>query len=272
MPLYMNNISSHVRRVRPPTDTPRPPSCCANPIAPARSTRNLSKEGLSILLKGGTAIADLTTAFDITRQRRRSARNAQAAPRPHPRRHRLARTRTRHRPHRRAHPRPRLEARHRARARRRHRARLPRRCSASRASTKTNAAMDIHLSDGALVLYDLTSTYFEGRSTLATLATAGATSSLAVQPRGVPRGRGDPSTVGVLIEKLAGASRVWCSSATAGCSPRRASVRRSHRRGSAVRYVRPAIRELMSSGAVQRSMFDDTDLAEIRCDAYPGDA
>ena len=34
----------------------------------------------------------------------------------------------------------------------------------------------------------------------------------------------------------------------------------------------PAIRELMSSGAVQRSMFDETDLAEIRCDAYPGGA
>ena len=33
----------------------------------------------------------------------------------------------------------------------------------------------------------------------------------------------------------------------------------------------PAIRELMSSGAVQRSMFDETDLAEIRCDAYPGE-
>ena len=32
-----------------------------------------------------------------------------------------------------------------------------------------------------------------------------------------------------------------------------------------------AIRELMSSGAVQRSMFDDTDLAEVRCDAYPGE-
>ena len=33
----------------------------------------------------------------------------------------------------------------------------------------------------------------------------------------------------------------------------------------------PAIRELMSSGAVQRSMFDETDLAELRCDAYPGE-
>ena len=33
----------------------------------------------------------------------------------------------------------------------------------------------------------------------------------------------------------------------------------------------PAIRELMSSGGVQRSMFDETDLAEIRCDAYPGE-
>ena len=33
----------------------------------------------------------------------------------------------------------------------------------------------------------------------------------------------------------------------------------------------PAIRELMRSGAVQRSMFDETDLAEVRCDAYPGE-
>ena len=33
----------------------------------------------------------------------------------------------------------------------------------------------------------------------------------------------------------------------------------------------PAIRELVSGGAVQRSMFDDTDLAEIRSDVYPGE-
>ena len=41
-----------------------------------RTLANLSKwppvvvEGLRILLKGGTAVADLTTAFDITRSRR----------------------------------------------------------------------------------------------------------------------------------------------------------------------------------------------------------
>ena len=32
-----------------------------------------------------------------------------------------------------------------------------------------------------------------------------------------------------------------------------------------------AIRELVESGAVQMSLFDETDLVEIRCDAYPGE-
>ena len=32
-----------------------------------------------------------------------------------------------------------------------------------------------------------------------------------------------------------------------------------------------AIRELVESGAVQMSLFDETDLVEVRCDAYPGE-
>ena len=91
-----------------------------------RTLANLSKwprvvvEGLRILLKGGTAVADLSTAFDITLSRphghvaavlgtlRKLRLDRTSPPPPRP-------TRTRHRPHRRAHPRPRLEARHRAR-------------------------------------------------------------------------------------------------------------------------------------------------------------
>ena len=85
----------------------------------------------------------------------------------------------------------------------------------------------------------------------------------------------DPSTVGVHIEKL---RRRFALSRVVLVGDRgmltEARIREEVAPAgldwiSALRA--PAIRELMSSGAVQRSMFDDTDLAEIRCDAYPGE-
>ena len=33
----------------------------------------------------------------------------------------------------------------------------------------------------------------------------------------------------------------------------------------------PAVRSLVESGAVQMSLFDETDLVEVRSDAYPGE-
>ena len=106
-----------------------------------------------------------------------------------------------------------------------------------------------HLSDGALVLYDLSSTYFEGRC--CALAKRG-------YSRDGKRGKlqivfgllcnreGCPVAVEVFEGNTADpapwerrsrscadalACRGWCSSVTAGCSPKRASARRSPRRG-----------------------------------------
>ena len=77
MTMYMTNISSHVHRIRPQPTLP-PAILLRESYREAGKVRkctlaNLSKwppvvvEGLRILLKGGTAVADLTTAFDITR-------------------------------------------------------------------------------------------------------------------------------------------------------------------------------------------------------------
>ena len=133
-----------------------------------------------------------------------------------------------------------------------------------------------HLSDGALVLYDLTSTYFEGRC-------------CALAKRGYSRdGKRDKLQIvfGLLCnrDRVPGRGREHRRpqhrrpahrEAAPALRPLACGARRRRHRGirectagldwiSALRA--PAIRELMSSGAVQRSI-DDTDLAEIRC--YP---
>ena len=142
-----------------------------------------------------------------------------------------------------------------------------------------------------VLLYDLTSTYFEGRC--CPLAKRGYSRDgrrdklqivfgLLCNRQGCPvavevfdGNTADPSTVGVHIEKL---RRRFALSRVVLVGDRgmltEARIREEVAPAgldwiSALRA--PAIRELMSSGAVQRSMFDDTDLAEIRCDAYPGE-
>ena len=180
-----------------------------------RTLANLSKwppvvvEGLRILLKGGTAVADLTTAFDITRSR---PHGHVAAVLGTLRKLRLDRT---------------LAA---------DTARdslaemlgiesvdedelyaamdwlLERQCTIEQRLAKR------HLSDGALVLYDLTSTYFEGRC--CPLAKRGYSRDgrrdklqivfgLLCNREGCPvavevfdGNTADPNTVGVHIEKL----------------------------------------------------------------------
>ena len=105
---------------------------------------------------------------------------------------------------------------------------------------------------------------------------------LAVQPRGCPvavevfdGNTADPSTVGVHIEKLRqrfALSRVVLVGDRGMLTEARIREEVAPAGLDWISALRaPAIRELMSSGAVQRSMFDDTDLAEVRCDAYPGE-
>ena len=148
-----------------------------------------------------------------------------------------------------------------------------------------------HSSDGALVLYDLTSTYLEGRC--CPLAKRGYSRDgkrgklqivfgLLCNREGCPvavevfeGNTADPRTVGAQIDKLRrrfGLSRVVLVGDRGMLTEARIREEVAPAGLDWITTLRaPAIRELMSSGAVQRSMFDDTDLAEVRSDAYPGE-
>ena len=148
-----------------------------------------------------------------------------------------------------------------------------------------------HLEDGALVLYDLTSVWYEGRR--CPLAKRGHSRDgkrgkaqiefgLLCSREGCPvavevfeGNTADPATVGVQIEKLRqrfGLERV----VLVGDRGRLTEARiREEVRPAGLDWVSAlrcdAIRKLVESGAVQLSVFDERDLVEIRCDAYPGE-
>ena len=140
-----------------------------------------------------------------------------------------------------------------------------------------------HLSDGALVLYDLSSTWLEGRCCpLAKRGKLQIVFGLLCNREGCPiavevfeGNTADPRTVGAQIDKLRrrfGLSRVVLVGDRGMLTEARIREEVAPAGLDWITTLRaPAIRELVSSGAVQRSMFDDTDLAEIRCDAYPGE-
>ena len=149
-----------------------------------------------------------------------------------------------------------------------------------------------HLQDGALVLYDLTSVYLEGRS--CPLARRGhsprrqegqaadrvrvccATPKAGRWPwRCSPGNAADPTTVGVQIEKLRarfGLSKVVLVGDRGMLTEARI---REEVKPAGLDWIGalrgPAIRKLVESGAVQLSLFDETDLVEVRTDAYPGE-
>ena len=148
-----------------------------------------------------------------------------------------------------------------------------------------------HLEDGALVLYDLTSVWLEGRH--CPLAKRGYSRhgkrgklqiefGLLCDAEGRPvavevfdGNTADPATVGAQIDKLRrrfGFSRVVLVGDRGMLTEAR--IREDVRPAgldwiSALR--RPAVRSLVESGAVRLSLFDETDLLEIRSDAYPGE-
>ena len=148
-----------------------------------------------------------------------------------------------------------------------------------------------HLQDGALVLYDLTSVWLEGRR--CPLAKRGYSRDgkrgklqiefgLLCDAEGRPvavevfdGNTADPATVGAQIDKLRrrfGFSRVVLVGDRGMLTEAR--IREDVRPAgldwiSALRG--PAVRSLVESGAVQLSLFDETDLVEIRSDAYPGE-
>ena len=148
-----------------------------------------------------------------------------------------------------------------------------------------------HLEEGALVLYDLTSVYLEGRK--CPLAKRGHSrdgkrGKLQIEfgllcdaegrPVAVevfPGNAADPATVGAQIEKLRsrfGLSKVVLVGDRGLLTEARI---REEVKPAGLDWIGalrgPAIRKLLESGAVQLSLFDEKDLVEVRADAYPGE-
>ena len=148
-----------------------------------------------------------------------------------------------------------------------------------------------HLTDGALVLYDLTSVWLEGRR--CPLGRRGYSRDgkrgklqiefgLLCDAEGRPvavevfdGNTADAATVGAQIDKLRhrfGFSRVVLVGDRGMLTEARI---REEVRPSGLDWISalrgPAVRSLVESGAVQLSLFDETDLVEIRSDAYPGE-
>jgi len=149
-----------------------------------------------------------------------------------------------------------------------------------------------HLADGTLVLYDVTSSYFEGRTCpLARLGHSrdGKKDKLQIvigllctregQPVAVEvfdGNAGDPTTVASQVAKIRarfGLSDVVLVGDRGMITSAR--IREDLAPVEGLRWITalrsPAIRTLLRQGAVQRSLFDEVDLAEITSDDYPGE-
>jgi len=161
-----------------------------------------------------------------------------------------------------------------------------------RQSSIEDALAKRHLADGALVLYDVTSTYFEGRTCplaklghsrdgknhnpqiVIGLLTDGDGCPVAVE---VFEGNtGDPKTVGSQIKKLHerfGIKRIVLVGDRGMITDARIREELSGVDGidwiTALRA--PAIAKLVESGSLQLSFFDKRDMAEISDPAFPGE-
>ncbi len=149
-----------------------------------------------------------------------------------------------------------------------------------------------HLEDGAVVLYDLTSTYFEGRT--CPLAQFGyprdkkkgklqVEFGLLTTKEGCPvavevfeGSRDDPTTVASQVEKLRnrfGLKRVVLVGDRGMLTEAR--IREDLRPAEGLSWVTalraPAIQGLVERGDLQLSLFDETDLGEITSTEYPGE-
>lgn len=149
-----------------------------------------------------------------------------------------------------------------------------------------------HLSDGSLMLYDLTSVYFEGRTCpLAKLGNCrdGKKGKLQIvigllcNAQGCPvsvqvfdGNTGDPKTLLPQIEKIRsrfGLKRVVLVGDRGMITEAR--LREDIRPETGLEWITalraPSIRRLVDTGSLQLSLFDQTDLAEVSDPAYPGE-
>jgi hypothetical protein len=148
-----------------------------------------------------------------------------------------------------------------------------------------------HLKAGDLVLYDATSSYYEGRTCALAMwghnrdgkrgrkiivygaLTDGAGCPVAVEV--YPGNTGDPSTVPDQVVKLKdrfGLSRVVLAGDRGMLTETNLEVLRAHEGLGWITALRSgAIRRLLEGGAVQMSLFDEKGLVEIAHPDYPGE-
>jgi transposase len=149
-----------------------------------------------------------------------------------------------------------------------------------------------HLKEGSLVLYDVTSTYFEGRQ--CPLARLGHSRDerpgnlqivfgLLTNQEGCPvavevfeGNTGDPTTVAAQIRKLRrrfGLQQVVMVGDRGMLTSAR--IREELQTEEGIRWITalraPQIQQLVADGNLQLSLFDEKDLAEIQHPAYPGE-
>jgi transposase len=155
-----------------------------------------------------------------------------------------------------------------------------------------NALAKRHLSDGTLVLYDVTSTYFEGRH--CPLARLGHSRDgrrdklqivfgLLTDAEGRPvavevfeGNTGDPKTLPAQVQKLRerfGLSRVVLVGDRGMLTSAR--IEADLKTSPGIEWITalraPAIKQLLVQGAIQLSLFDARDLVEISSVDYPGE-
>ena len=148
-----------------------------------------------------------------------------------------------------------------------------------------------HLSEGALVLYDLTSTYFEGRScSLARIGYSrdgkkgrpqiefGLLTDASGRPIAVEvfEGNvGDPKTLASQIKKLRerfGLKHIVIAGDRGMITQARIDEDLTPNAVEWITSLRaPAVRKLVVSGSLQLGLFDDRDMAEISDPAFPGE-
>jgi transposase len=147
-----------------------------------------------------------------------------------------------------------------------------------------------HLGEGALVLYDATTSTYEGKRCglarfghnrdgkklpviLYGVLTDGQGRPVAVEV--YPGNTGDPATVSDQVEKLRkrfGLERVVIVGDRGMLTQARIEKLKQHPGLSWISSLRsPAIRSLIEDGALERSLFDEVNLAEIRSAQYPGE-
>jgi len=148
-----------------------------------------------------------------------------------------------------------------------------------------------HLEEGALVLYDVSSSYYEGRTcplaryghnrdgkrdrpiVLYGVLTDGQGRPLAVDV--YPGNTGDPTTVPDQVTKLReqfGLEHVVLVGDRGMLTQTQIDTLKEHPELGWISALRSgSIRQLLAGGDLQRSLFDEVNLAEIRSDEFPGE-